>query len=1107
MNKSFSIAAAALCLCAAYATAAVPSGLSGKIPALNEKIAAWNKARTPRKSAQGFSSFRTDSSFEGMRKNPSVAGAFTGLDDLSTLEMPDGSFWYYTSRQEFDYIEYEFFTERIMKSFVFDIYDSNLKFIGSIADDVLYQGEEYKIAVLELSSVVTKKFFNSDDRYEFMLSFSYNTTTEGLNTYYTRVYSLNGTKDDNGHDKVIYEIPDLLLVDSVNAVTDAWSENFYLTFLGEEDDPSQEELIDYLESYKMVLHTYKKCGYGGEPQLVAENKIAYCHLPGDQADTPCMVSWTEGARAYFALSQYEKRYFEDPTGISGNDDIVPDNNLVTDIYSIGTSEKEWSFEKRLTIPVVHVGGDGILATFYSIGNLDYENDFIHDGDSWRFVMTKQLYSVQDEETTNSYYLIDETGNVTDTIFEDADASFRLSDVRGLPSQFMFIEDNEGEYILHFVDPTTAEEIFSIPADMEEGSLTTNCDRVKYGDSALYAFKARVPSADDYDNDIEEIFWFDSTGNLVRKDKVNLGADVAYATVYLSQEALTPYFYNTDSKMEYMFLVKRYLPYSEAGTREELLIVNTDNEKLLEITPEDGNVLRSIIVVANKPHAMIEVIYTDYEEYSAEFYELPLSSLTAGGSGTAKDPYLIESIADLHEIGSSLSSHYRLACDIDASGYEFEPIEGDFKGSLDGAGHTISNLDLVASSYYSGIFSAMTSKSSVKDINLKNVTIDIREGAYSAATIAGRVLDASISGIHVNGITVNGNGRDAMFGGIASDLLVGSTIESCSLADAYIDVPSSVGGIVADMRTGAKVSACAFSGTIFGGTEVGGIAGSTNTGDETIEDCHVNAVISGRNTIGGIAGAVGRTFVKRCYFEGEITARGGHTASWGDAGPCTGGIVGLMRPNFEDGDDGYRISSCVVNLSKFTAYTPEAAERYPNEQDTFHRIVGKSRANYEPEIADYDENGNPIYIIVDDPETGIINNYAIVGELSGEEALSNHKSVDGGEVAASALGLNFWTDLGYKFGDDSTSPWKLEDNTTVILYFEPSPSGVEAPSVESNALRFAGNELIAHGENIEVYDLNGLKVLEGHDRLTVATLPKGMYVAVATSSRKVIKFTR
>lgn len=73
-----------------------------------------------------------------------------------------------------------------------------------------------------------------------------------------------------------------------------------------------------------------------------------------------------------------------------------------------------------------------------------------------------------------------------------------------------------------------------------------------------------------------------------------------------------------------------------------------------------------------------------------------NSLFDSGSGTSEDPYIIRTYDQLYNIRQNLSAHYRLEADIDAAGKSWRPVgeqSGTFKGSLDGNGFVVRNLNI------------------------------------------------------------------------------------------------------------------------------------------------------------------------------------------------------------------------------------------------------------------------------------------------------------------------------------------------------------------------------------------------------------------------------
>ena len=105
---------------------------------------------------------------------------------------------------------------------------------------------------------------------------------------------------------------------------------------------------------------------------------------------------------------------------------------------------------------------------------------------------------------------------------------------------------------------------------------------------------------------------------------------------------------------------------------------------------------------------------------------------SGGSGTAEDPYLIYTAAQMNEIGANpadWNKHFKLMADIDLSSYtgtQFNIIGTDvnpFTGAFDGNNHTISNFTYTSSATdYVGLFRSIGQGSEIKNLGLLNVDV-------------------------------------------------------------------------------------------------------------------------------------------------------------------------------------------------------------------------------------------------------------------------------------------------------------------------------------------------------------------------------------------------
>lgn len=289
---------------------------------------------------------------------------------------------------------------------------------------------------------------------------------------------------------------------------------------------------------------------------------------------------------------------------------------------------------------------------------------------------------------------------------------------------------------------------------------------------------------------------------------------------------------------------------------------------------------------------------DVEIYKTSFIPNPdptpgIDDKFAGGDGSKENPYQIATAAQLNAVRNHMDSHFVLINDIDLSKYNWEPIGGmkdveakdGFQGTFDGAGHTVNRLTLnyiieepswqYDSLYNIGLFSIMGDASDIKNLNLKDVNIDISIVSTSflngiqigsIATQANRLINCSASGkINVNVNTEKGDYSCVYIGGIGTKATeVIKCINNININLNGRSLSPQVGGIVSTVE---QISDC------------------TNSGDIYINTLEKNI------TCGGIS-AIGNE-VTRCKNYGEIKAK-----SSGGGYNDVGGIIGQGRDNEE-----------------------------------------------------------------------------------------------------------------------------------------------------------------------------------------------------------------
>lgn len=213
-----------------------------------------------------------------------------------------------------------------------------------------------------------------------------------------------------------------------------------------------------------------------------------------------------------------------------------------------------------------------------------------------------------------------------------------------------------------------------------------------------------------------------------------------------------------------------------------------------------------------------------------------AAAAAGGEGTAANPYIIETPAELLSIQNNLAAYYVLGNDIDMQGISFNTIgspSAPFTGSFDGNGHTISNLygDNPSNYYNYGFFSSVSGNAVIKDITFDNIQLE--STTTRLAIVCGGVLSNS----------------DVTF----SEITVSNSI--------LLSTAGNIAGIVAQIQesdvtiSGCNVISCKFSSQGAGGNN-GFIAGwASKLQSLTISNCNIyeSIIYASGNYNGGVIG--------------------------------------------------------------------------------------------------------------------------------------------------------------------------------------------------------------------------------------------------------------
>lgn len=602
-------------------------------------------------------------------QNPDPQLSLPPVDITGDLEAPDGEMWSYIGN--FEYLEIPphdnvVFTERLLQEYTFTIYDSDMNVVGTIKDKIHYKDGEKRAPLCELTPVVTRNFFNTDDRIEVMVAVGINPAQGYGVHYHSYVYTLEGERDENG-----YDIPVMVFNNLVGDIIEGprsadGSDNFYFTFSGGTsiETRADSSFWDRLVARQSVLEIYGKALDDKGPRVIQRYYVPVLQLPGDQESVPPMISVRHGEDVYFLMQKYKEPFYN-----RYDDPMDPDltqregNSLLIDIFKadedgvILSSSTEIPVE--LDLMLNEEGKPTSLFSYFSVGNLRYRGDILFDAPGTSegkpdFIITRSNYQPSSDGSVNSYFTYRNDGSLKNTLCLYSAGSRAMGSIEGFEPQQMFVKSDSFGYKYQFVDLYSARVASEIEAnyylddETESEILSSNCDRTPCGESYVYAFELRYPLVDDNENDVLRFMYINPDGSYNHTDYVNMGKGVAYAQSYIATEALKPNVYSVSDAPAYMMLIKRgvegsYLKIEELMVAEAKTEDNPDGKTLLLVGPKEDSVLTSIVpefAEGDKQGRLFVYYYNSPRSLlSLDIYGLPLNSE-------------IGAVKEIHNVGNS-----------------------------------------------------------------------------------------------------------------------------------------------------------------------------------------------------------------------------------------------------------------------------------------------------------------------------------------------------------------------------------------------------------------------------------------------------------------------
>ena len=248
----------------------------------------------------------------------------------------------------------------------------------------------------------------------------------------------------------------------------------------------------------------------------------------------------------------------------------------------------------------------------------------------------------------------------------------------------------------------------------------------------------------------------------------------------------------------------------------------------------------------------------------------------GGTGTKDDPYQIATGEQLRHLAvqtaaaAANSNFYFVQTeDIDLGGLEFAPIASggaNFKGTYDGAGHTVSNFTQSLTAANAGLFGYVSG--TIQNLTVADATITSTRNNVGA--LVGRLQSGSITGCTVRDSAVTG---EDYVGGLVG--YTGYPIQNCAVLRTSVTGAQYVGGAIGQLNNTTLTCTYAAAATVRGSSQyIGGLAGCVSGGSSKVEDAFARGSVSGGQYTGGLIGgnsAYSSPSVKRCYAVCDVTS--------------------------------------------------------------------------------------------------------------------------------------------------------------------------------------------------------------------------------------------
>lgn len=251
-----------------------------------------------------------------------------------------------------------------------------------------------------------------------------------------------------------------------------------------------------------------------------------------------------------------------------------------------------------------------------------------------------------------------------------------------------------------------------------------------------------------------------------------------------------------------------------------------------------------------------------------------------GDGSASSPYIIGSKEALVYFAQQVNSgvkkyvegHVKLSSNIDLQDMSWTPIgpswTSPFRGHFDGAGYTISGLNVTNARTYYGFFGCLDN-ATVEKLTLKGQVYCAEPYARVGGLAGYAIGDVTIrncgSAVNVSALARGCEGVGGLIGGYEDGIeykwedhkmVIENSYNAGNVVCTGTDANATIGGLVGGNKNCVQLENCYNAGTVYGpGVQAAGLLG--NAGGQTGDNCMPS--MKGCYNAGQVVGAEGKSF--------------------------------------------------------------------------------------------------------------------------------------------------------------------------------------------------------------------------------------------------------